>query len=273
MINDEINYENPYEVIAEIQDRLKSSKSNARDLSDDYDTLGQIIEDSYDGMEPLDSALSTFMEAMKSPKNDEFSLADAYRNLNNAAYNIGSERSDLANQAIAAIKESLNSQKSETNLADLAYEAIDNLEGAKPDPNEIIDEFQKSSVDDEFQLVDLYRALSDISKNKPELLDSKFGIFMKALKSPKNGTKSLSVASETLDNILKAKPELDTPLVNMLSKSLESAQVQRTVSERFTRCQDKIAAKKTANEAVTNSSDNNKRSVSRAVLAKSTERE
>lgn len=210
--NNEKYYEDPDEVIAEIQDRLKSSKNNAYDLSDDYDTLGEIILDS-DNNSSLDSAFYTFMEAMKSAENDEFSLAHAYGNLNNVADTIASDRPDWADQAITAIKESLNSQKDDTNLEDLAYEAIDSIENSKPDPNATINKFQKSSVKYESQLVDVYRAFSDISRNKPELLDSKFGIFMEALKSPKNGTISLPVASETLDNILKAKPELDGPLL------------------------------------------------------------
>ncbi len=71
---------------------------------------------------------------------------------------------------------------------------------------------------------------------------------------------------------MKAKPELDTPSVNLLMKSLETAQVQKTVSERLASCHDKISAKKAVNESVTNSSDN-KQQVNRAVLSKSAERE
>ena len=56
-------------------------------------------------------------------------------------------------------------------------------------------------------------------------------------------------------------------------KSLETAQVQRTVLERLAGCHDKIVAKKTVNESVAKSSANNKWQVNRAILTKSAVRE
>ncbi len=53
-----------------------------------------------------------------------------------------------------------------------------------------------------------------------------------------------------------------------LLKSLETAQVQRTVLERLAGCQNKLAAKKPVNESVAKSPDNNKRQVNRAILTK-----
>lgn len=207
------SFENPYEEIAKIRERLESSENNAWSLSDDYDTLGHILADSYNGQGSLVSTFNTFMEAMKSPENDKFSLADAYRILDNVAYAIAKERPDLADEAICTIKETVNSQKNDADLARLAFETIDSIKSSKPNPNVTINKFKKSSENSEYQLIDVYRAFSDIARNKPDLLDSRFGIFMKALKSSENSANSLSVASKTLDDILKAKPELDNPLV------------------------------------------------------------
>lgn len=149
---------------------------------------------------------------------------------------------DYKDEAIDTIVETSNSHKDGANsLEKYAQKAVGRL--VKADgvaPETIVNRFKKSSEDFYGNHLDrVYGAFGDIARYKPELLDSRFEIFMKALKSPKNTEYSLSAATKALDYILKAKPELAAPL----SKSLEQAQKQVNIAEHIAECRRKLAAK------------------------------
>lgn len=213
--------EDPQKEIDEIKGRVEAAECNPQSLSVDYRALGEIIAVS-EGKLALDSAFKTFMLAMKSPKNDASSLAEAYKVLgtNSVSWTFVNDEHygrDYKDEAIDTIIETSNSHKDGANsLEKYAQKAVGRV--VKADgvaPETIVNRFKKSSEDFYGNHLDrVYGAFGDIARYKPELLDSRFEIFMKALKSPKNTEYSLSAASKALDYILKAKPELDNPLVN-----------------------------------------------------------
>ena len=242
----EFDEEDPQKKIDEIKGRVEAAECNPQSLSVDYRTLGEIIAVS-EGKLALDSAFKTFMLAMKSPKNDASSLAEAYKVLgtNHVSRTFLDDEHygrDYKDEAIDTIVETSNSHKDGANsLEEYAQKAVGRV--VKADgvaPETIVNRFKKSSEDFYGNHLDrVYGAFGDIARYKPELLDSRFEIFMKALKSPKNTEYSLSAATKALDYILKAKPELAAPL----SKSLEQAQKQVNIAEHIAECRRKLAAK------------------------------
>ncbi len=245
----EFDEEDPQKKIDEIKGRVEAAECNPQSLSVDYRALGEIIAVS-EGKLALDSAFKTFMLAMKSPKNDASSLAEAYKVLgtNHVSWTFVNDEHygrDYKDAAIDAIIETSNSHKDGANsLEKYAKKAVGRV--VKADgvaPETIVNRFNKSSEDFYGDYLDrVYGAFGDIARYKPELLDSRSEIFMKALKSPKNTEYSLSAATKALDYILKAKPELAAPL----SESLKQAQKQVNIAEHIAKCRRDLAAKKDA---------------------------
>lgn len=254
--------EDPQKKIDEIKGRVEAAECNPQSLSVDYRALGEIIAVS-EGKLALDSAFKTFMLAMKSPKNDASSLAEAYKVLgtNHVSWTFVNDEHygrDYKDEAIDTIIETSNSHKDGANsLEKYAKKAVGRV--VKADgvaPETIVNRFKKSSEDFYGNHLDrVYGALGDIARYKPESLDPE--IFKEALESPKNTVYSLSAATKALGYILKAKPELAAPL----SKSLEQAQKQVNIAEHIAKCRRDLAKQKTPEQTPVTpkqTQDNNK---------------
>ncbi len=204
-----------------MNDNLEEIKQNIKEgnLVSIYSSLSDIVENK---PELAKDVFDTFMEAIKSDKNNGDSLYKAYFSLSNIVRN----KPELAENVFDTFMEAIKSDKNTSDSLIKAYSSLSDIVEKQPElAKDVFDTFMeaiKSDKNSGLSLKEAYSSLSDIVRNKPELAKDVFDTFMEAIKSDKNSYGSLYKAYSSLSNIVRNKPELAENVLDILKEAIKS---------------------------------------------------
>ncbi len=166
--------------------------------------------------------LNTFNTALRSNKNDGYSLLEAYRVLRH----IVDDEPSLAKEVLNTFNTALQSNKNYNSSLSEAYKGLIHLVEAQPSlAKDVLDTFNtalQSDKNDGQLLINAYKVLRHIVDDEPSLAKEVLNTFNAALQSNKNHTSSLSEAYKGLIHLVEAQPSLAKDVLNTFNTALQS---------------------------------------------------